>query len=159
VGLYAEAMGIGMPTTGDGLLNKGPGDGADGRVLAADARQKGRAGLRGGRPRGIFGGAHLWQADLAATESFTTGQTWWRGARRRFYLKGLADQAFSRGINRIIFHTSDQQPFVDDAHKPGMTLGFFGQHYTRNITWAEQAVAWNTYLARCSYLACSRASR
>ena len=29
-----------------------------------------------------------------------------------------------------------------------MTLGPFGQHYTRNITWAEQAVAWNTYLAR-----------
>ena len=28
----------------------------------------------------------------------------------------------------------------------------FGQHYTRNITWAEQAVAWNSYLARCSYL-------
>ena len=28
----------------------------------------------------------------------------------------------------------------------------FGQHYTRNNTWAEQSVAWNTYLARCSYL-------
>src|SRR6185437_10580676 len=36
--------------------------------------------------------------------------------------------------------------------KPGMTLGPFGQDYTRNITWAEQAKAWNTYLARCSYL-------
>jgi hypothetical protein len=41
---------------------------------------------------------------------------------------------------------------VDQAHKPGITLGPFGQHYTRNITWAEQAVAWNTYLARCSFL-------
>jgi hypothetical protein len=41
---------------------------------------------------------------------------------------------------------------VDEAHKPGITLGPFGQHYTRNITWAEQAVAWNTYLARASYL-------
>ena len=56
------------------------------------------------------------------------------------------------GVNRIVFHTSDQQPFVDDAHKPGITLWMFGQHYTRNITWAEQAVAWNTYLARSSYL-------
>jgi hypothetical protein len=33
-----------------------------------------------------------------------------------------------------------------------MTLGPFGQDYTRNITWAEQAKVWNTYLARCSYL-------
>ena len=33
-----------------------------------------------------------------------------------------------------------------------MTLGPFGQDYTRNITWAEQAKAWNTYLARCSFL-------
>jgi hypothetical protein len=41
---------------------------------------------------------------------------------------------------------------VDDAHKPGMTLGYYGQHYSRNITWAEKAVAWNSYLARCSYL-------
>jgi hypothetical protein len=33
-----------------------------------------------------------------------------------------------------------------------MTLGPFGQDYTRNITWAEQAKAWNMYLARCSFL-------
>jgi hypothetical protein len=69
-----------------------------------------------------------------------------------FYLKSLADQDFARGINRIVFHTSDLQPFVDDKHRPGMTLGPYGQDYTRNITWAEQALAWNTYLARCSFL-------
>jgi hypothetical protein len=33
-----------------------------------------------------------------------------------------------------------------------MTLGTYGQFFTRNITWAEQVLAWNTYLARCSYL-------
>jgi len=55
-------------------------------------------------------------------------------------------------VNRIVFHTSDHQPFVDEKHKPGITLWMFGQHYSRNITWAEQAVAWNTYLSRCSYL-------
>jgi hypothetical protein len=51
-----------------------------------------------------------------------------------------------------VFHTSDHQPFVDEKHKPGITLAIFGQHYTRNNTWAEPAVAWNTYLSRCSYL-------
>ena len=151
VGLYAESMGGGLPTTGDDLLNKGqvtvpmgefwtplPGQ-KDGPEHEPDVRQASSA-------------AHIYGKPIAATESFTTMPypvAWGQGP---FYLKPLADQAFSRGINRIIFHTSDQQPFVDDAHKPGMTLGFFGQHYTRNITWAEQALAWNTYLARCSYL-------
>jgi hypothetical protein len=151
VGLNAEAMGIGMPTTGDGLLNKGqltipmgefwppmPGEKMD-REDEADDREASSA-------------AHIYGKPLAATESFTTGPELVAWGQTPFYLKGLADEAFSRGINRIIFHTSDQQPFVDDAHKPGMTLGHFGQHYTRNITWAEQAVAWNTYLARCSFL-------
>ena len=55
------------------------------------------------------------------------------------------------GVNRIVFHTSDHQPSWT-KHKPGITLWMFGQHYSRNITWAEQAVAWNTYLSRCSYL-------
>jgi hypothetical protein len=151
VGLYAEAMGIGLPTTGDGLLNKGqltvpmgefwppmPGE-KMGREDEADDREASSA-------------AHIYGKPLAATESFTTGPELVAWGQTPFYLKGLADEAFSRGINRIIFHTSDQQPFVDDAHKPGMTLGYFGQFYTRNITWAEQAVAWNTYLARCSFL-------
>jgi hypothetical protein len=151
VGLNAEAMGVGMPTTGDGLLNKGqltipmgefwpplPGKKV-GPTFEADDREASSA-------------AHIYGKPLAATESFTTGPELVAWGQGPFYLKPLADQTFARGINRIIFHTSDQQPFVDDAHKPGMTLGHFGQHYTRNITWAEQAVAWNTYLARCSYL-------
>ena len=56
------------------------------------------------------------------------------------------------GINRFVIHTSVHQPFVDDEHVPGMTLGFFGQHFSRNTTWAEQSVAWTTYLARASHL-------
>jgi hypothetical protein len=87
-----------------------------------------------------------------ATESFTSNPTTLGWAQTPFYLKQLADQNFARGVNRIVFHTSDHQPFVDDKHKPGITLGYYGQHYTRNITWAEQAIAWNSYLSRCSYL-------
>jgi hypothetical protein len=151
VGLYAEAMGTGMPTTGDGLLNKGqltvpmgefwtplPGQ-KDTPAHQADVREASSA-------------AHIYGKPFAATESFTTRPQVTPWGEGPFYLKGLADETFAAGINRIVFHTSDQQPFVDEAHKPGMTLGPFGQDYTRNITWAEQAVAWNTYLARCSYL-------
>ncbi len=151
VGLYAEAMGTGMPTTGDGLLNKGKvtipmgefwtplPDQKDSPAHIADVMEAASA-------------AHIYGKPIAATESFTTRPNVTPWGQSPFYLKSLADQDFARGINRIVFHTSDLQPFVDGKHRPGMTLGPFGQDYTRNITWAEQAVAWNTYLARCSYL-------
>ncbi|AXC14951.1 Alpha-L-arabinofuranosidase II precursor [Acidisarcina polymorpha] len=151
LGLYAEAMGIYMPTTGDGLLNKGQvsipmgefwtpmPDQLDLPTREADVREASSAG-------------HIYGKPIIATESFTSNPTTLGWAQTPFYLKQLADQNFARGVNRIVFHTSDHQPFVDGKHKPGITLGYYGQHYTRNITWAEQAVAWNGYLARCSYL-------
>ncbi len=151
VGLYAEAMGTSMPTTGDGLLNKGQvtipmgefwtplPDQKDSPSHVADVMEAASA-------------AHIYGKPIAATESFTTRPNVTPWGQSPFYLKPLADQDFARGINRIVFHTSDLQPFVDDKHRPGMTLGPYGQDYTRNITWAEQAVAWNTYLARCSFL-------
>ncbi len=151
VGLYAEAMGTNMPTTGDGLLNKGQvtvpmgefwtpnPDQKDTPAHIADVMEAGSA-------------AHIYGKPIAATESFTTRPNVTPWGQTPFYLKSLGDQDFARGINRIVFHTSDQQPFTDNSHRPGLTLGPFGQDYTRNITWAEQSVVWNTYLARCSFM-------
>jgi hypothetical protein len=151
VGLYAEAMGTGLPTTGDGLLNKGQVDipmgefwvpfdpRGDSPEHRADAREAASA-------------AHIYGKTIAATESFTSMPMVPGWAQSPAMLKPIGDRFFAMGVNRIVFHTSDHQPFVDDAHKPGITLGPFGQHYTRNITWAEQAVAWNTYLARVSHM-------
>ena len=151
VGLYAEAMGVGLPTTGDGLLNKGkvtipmgefwvplPGQ-SDTPEHPADLREAASA-------------AHIYGKTIAAAESFTTMPFVPMWGESPFYLKPIGDRALALGINRIVFHESAAQPFVDDQHKPGMTLGFFGQNYTRNVTWAEQARAWNQYLARSSYL-------
>src|SRR5207247_548103 len=84
-------------------------------------------------------------ADLLAENHYAAATSYFNQHRVGLYAEAM-------GINRFIFHTSDQQPFVDDHHKPGITLGPFGQHYTRNNTWAEQAIAWNTYLARSSYM-------
>jgi hypothetical protein len=149
IGLYAEALG-GPTTTGDGLLSKrfvdvpmgefwtpSPGE-WDEPENNADLREAASA-------------AHIYGKKFAGAESFTTDpkDPVWASP---YYLKPLGDNAMALGINRFMFHTSVQQPFVDDHHKPGMTLGPFGQHYTRNTTWAEQAIAWNTYLGRCSYL-------
>jgi hypothetical protein len=96
--------------------------------------------------------AHIYGKKLVATESFTAMPFVTAWGQSPAYLKPVGDRFLALGVNRIVFHTSDHQPFVDEAHKPGITLGPFGQHYSRNITWAEQAVVWNTYLARCSYL-------
>ena len=146
-------MGADFPTSGDGLQDKGratipmaefwtPGPGQDdGPNHMADMKEAASA-------------AHIYGKPIVAAESFTTMPPPLVPAfsQSPFYLKRLADRALAHGINRFVIHTSVHQPFVDEAHKPGMTLGFFGQHYSRNNTWAEQAVAWNTYLARASHL-------
>ncbi len=92
--------------------------------------------------------AHIYGQNLAAAESMTAAAApfaWYPAA-----LKPTADQEFLNGINRIVVHESAHQPLIDK--KPGLTLGPFGQWFNRNETWAEQAGAWVTYLARTSYL-------
>lgn len=155
-GVYAEAMGVGGPTTGDGLQNKGAvtipmaefwttsSGGAIAAPYIADVRE-------------AVSATHIYGKQLTAAEAFTTLPTsiapdlpaW---GQSPFDLKPIADRAFALGVNRMVLHTSVHQPFVDEAHKPGLTMGGFGQHFTRNMTWAEQAGAWNGYLARCSYM-------
>jgi hypothetical protein len=150
LGLYAEAMGAALPTTGDALQDKGRVDIPMGEFWV---QPPGQAHSREHPTdvREAASGAHIYGKTYVAVEAFTTGPPM-SGWQPPSYLKSFADYYFAQGMNRIVFHTSDHQPFVDDKHKPGITLAIFGQHYTRNNTWAEPAVAWNTYLARCSYL-------
>jgi hypothetical protein len=65
-------------------------------------------------------------------------------------LKPTADKEMAMGLNRFVIHTSVHQPLLD--RKPGLALGPFGQWFTRNETWAEQAAPWIRYLARSCYL-------
>ena len=153
IGLYAEAMGAALPTTGDGLQAKGrvtipmgefwtPAPGTDDTPdRLTDTKEAASA-------------AHIYGRTIAAAEAFTTMPPPLvpAFAQSPYYLKRFADRALALGINRFVIHTSVHQPFTDDAHRPGMTLGPFGQHYTRNSTWAEQAAAFNAYLARASHL-------
>ncbi|PYQ18267.1 MAG: hypothetical protein DMF79_15485 [Acidobacteria bacterium] len=151
VGLYAEAMGSSLPTTGDGLLSKGQVDIPMGEFWTPLPGQK-DSPEHPADVREAASAAHIYGKTLVAAESFTSMPMVPGWGQSPAYLKPIGDRFFALGLNRVVFHTSDHQPFVDEAHKPGITLGPFGQHYSRNITWAEQAVAWNTYLARCSYL-------
>ncbi len=95
--------------------------------------------------------AHIYGQNLVAAESFTAAG--WSGTAWSYYpgnLKPTADLELASGLNRFVIHTSVHQP-VDDKI-PGISLGPFGQWFTRHETWANQAKAWTDYLARNSYL-------
>jgi len=95
--------------------------------------------------------AHIYGQNLVAAESMTAsggvGSSW---AFSPETLKPTADRELSNGLNRFVIHCSVHQS-VDDKI-PGLSLGPFGQWFTRHETWAEYAKPWMTYLARSSYM-------
>ncbi|QDA62355.1 glycosyl hydrolase [Hymenobacter jejuensis] len=143
--LYAEAPGAALGTLGDGLKSKGRVD-----IPMAEFWTENPGGFRAEHQADVLeaaSAAHIYGKPIIATESFTDVS---RPYGPPAYLKYMADHYLGLGVNRFVIHTSVHQPL--DSLKPGITLAIFGQNYTRQNTWAEQAVAWNAYLARCSYL-------
>ena len=92
--------------------------------------------------------SHIYGQNFVAAESLTAIGTAWAWSPE--LLKPVADMELACGLNRFVIHTSVHQP-VDDKI-PGLGLGPFGQWFNRHETWAEQAIAWTTYLARSSYM-------
>ncbi|MCL6102738.1 MAG: discoidin domain-containing protein, partial [Bacteroidetes bacterium] len=92
--------------------------------------------------------AHIYGQNLVAAESMTAIGTAWAWSPES--LKPTADMELACGLNRFVIHCSVHQPVFDKI--PGLGLGPFGQWFTRNETWAEEAGAWTTYLARSSYM-------
>ncbi|HJQ23097.1 MAG TPA: glycosyl hydrolase [Blastocatellia bacterium] len=92
--------------------------------------------------------AHIYGQNLVAAESLTAiGSSFAYSPER---LKPTADMELACGLNRFVIHTSVHQPL--DDKQPGLSLGPFGQWFTRHETWSEQAKAWTDYLARSAYL-------
>ena len=95
--------------------------------------------------------SHIYGQNLVAAESLTAlgvpAAAWIYDPQS---LKPSADLELASGLNRFVIHCSVHQP-VDDKI-PGLGLGPFGQWFNRHETWAEQAMAWTTYLSRSSYL-------
>ncbi len=92
--------------------------------------------------------AHIYGQNLVAAESMTSvGNAFsWHPEK----LKRTADLEMASGLNRFVVHTSVHQPL--DDKKPGISLGPFGQYFTRQETWAEQASVWMDYLGRSCFL-------
>ncbi|WP_158994590.1 glycosyl hydrolase [Mucilaginibacter sp. L196] len=94
--------------------------------------------------------AHVYGRKVAAAEAFTSMPLNAKWADYPYSLKTEGDYFFTRGINRLVFHTFVHQPYK--TGKPGMTMGPFGSHFDRNNTWTEQAYGWTGYIKRMQYL-------
>ncbi|NIJ52473.1 glycosyl hydrolase [Dyadobacter arcticus] len=92
--------------------------------------------------------AHIYGQNLVAAESMTSISNAFSWHPEK--LKRTADLEMASGLNRFVVHTSVHQPL--DDKKPGISLGPFGQYFTRQETWAEQAKVWTSYLGRSCYL-------
>lgn len=137
--VYAEASGVSLEMPEDTLLNKSKVDIPMGEFWVHDLHPR-LMYLQD--VRGAASAAHVYGKRIVATESFTGG-----GYESPYTLKKVADYWFAQGVNRIVIHTSAHQPLDT---KPGNTM--VGTHFHRNITWADDAAPFVTYLARNSYL-------
>ena len=136
---YSEASGVALEIPEDTLLNKSHIDipMAEFWVHALHPESMYYVDVRG-----AASAAHVYGKPLVATETFTGG-----GYESPYTFKKIADYWFTQGVNRLVFHTSAEQPLDT---KPGNTM--VGSHINRNITWAELAKPFMTYVARVSYM-------
>jgi len=94
--------------------------------------------------------AHTRGRRFVGAEAFTASDTNGKWQNHPYLLKPLGDLMWTAGVNRFIFHRYAHQPWVD--LKPGMTMGPWGFHCERTVTWWEPGRAWMQYLARGQYL-------
>ena len=93
--------------------------------------------------------AHTCGRPVVAAEAFTSSAAE-RWQAHPASMKPLGDWAFCAGVNRIVFHRCQHQPWLD--RRPGMTMGPYGVHWERTQTWWEMVPAYHAYLARCQFM-------
>lgn len=91
--------------------------------------------------------SHIYGMPVTMDEAFTSLGPEWEDTP--FSMKPVGDKAFCDGVNHICVHNFSHSPSV--SARPGYVY-IAGTHYSPRITWWDQAPAFNTYLARCSYL-------
>ncbi|HVT11337.1 MAG TPA: glycosyl hydrolase [Fimbriimonadaceae bacterium] len=93
---------------------------------------------------------HIYGKPIIGAESFTADTPHGRWLADAYSLKSLGDRIFCLGINRYIFHRFAHQPWLNVV--PGMTMGPWGTHLDRTMTWWDQGAAWMQYIGRCQFL-------
>jgi hypothetical protein len=136
---YAEASGVALEIPEDTLLNKSKVDIPMAEFWVHALHPESMYYVDN---RGAASAAHIYGKPIVAAESYTGG-----AYESPYTLKKIADFWFAQGVNRLVFHSTAQQPLDT---KPGNTM--VGTHINRNITWAELAHPFMTYIARSSFL-------
>ena len=118
------------------------------------AQGEGRAEPSIGNAKTASSIAHFWGRKYCATESFTSpggciGFGRWQDTPRS--IKAQGDRVYCAGVNRIIYHRYAHQPF-GEKYRPGMTMGPWGMHLERTLTWWPQAHGWFEYQSRAQFL-------
>jgi hypothetical protein len=103
------------------------------------------------RSRYVVSAAHYAGRPVIGAEAFTSSLSEDKYTADPFSMKAIGDAYFCEGINRLIFHRYAHQPWADGP-LPGMTMGPWGAHLERSVTWWNQGRGWMEYLARCQYL-------
>ncbi|MEI6647475.1 MAG: glycosyl hydrolase [bacterium] len=96
--------------------------------------------------------AHVYGRKFVGAESFTAPPNMGKWLKDPYSLKIQGDSVYCAGVNRIIYHRYAHQPWTKPDRYPGMTMGQWGTHFERTVTWWEQSRAWLKYQARCQYL-------
>jgi hypothetical protein len=147
LGLYAEAVGINLPTVADQLQCKGHTDVPMGEFWVGEY-WPGQTPIDDTKE--AASAAHIYGQNIAAAEAYTARAEFGDWAQDPYSLKALGDLELCLGINRFVFHRYAHQPWLD--RKPGMSMGPWGTNFERTNTWWEPASAWMSYLSRCQYL-------
>jgi hypothetical protein len=145
--LYGEALENGRPSLGDDMSMRAHADYPMAAMWYIPRGVPLRANFLADM-KGASSVAHIYGQNIAAAESLTSALTPWASGPAE--LRQIIDLEFAYGINRPVIHTSVHQP-VDDK-VPGLSLGMFGQYFTRHETWAEMARPWIDYIARNAYM-------
>ncbi len=94
-------------------------------------------------------GGHIYGKKIIQSESFTEIRLDWDEHPAK--LKRTLDRNFALGINRIVFHVFNHNPWVE--RMPGMTLGVVGFFYQPTQTWFKTGgPAWIDYIRNCQEL-------
>jgi len=92
--------------------------------------------------------AHVYGKNIVQAEGFTEVRGTWDETPAG--IKPLLDRNFALGLNRLFFHVSTHNPWLDK--KPGMTLDGIGLFFQRDQTWFPEAKAFVDYVTRCQRL-------
>ena len=149
--LSAEAPGIGIPIQCDQIQVQGQMDIPQGEFWLGPKKDPRFPHWPGGQDntKEAAVAAHVYGKEIVSCEAFTSFGHHDGFTQHPYSLKPVGDRQFCKGMNEIVFHCYAHQP---DDREPGMTLGQFGVHMQRSVTWWDQARDWITYLRRCQFM-------